>query len=256
MVNETPRQAGKTGDGIKMGYWAGGVIEPVGHTKMCHGADSEPMTTEPLLRVDMDGKRFSAEVMPLSLVQSLFRVSGKPTEYVELFDSAYEEKVAGWGGTPVAAEKLGKYMPEDADNYNGRSQLFKADTVEELAEKLGIDGATLKATVDRYNELCEAGADEDFGKDAKYIVALDTPPFYGAHCALRLTAITSGLLTDGDQHVVDVGGNPIPGLYAAGNTAGGFFGAPDYPLYTVQGISIGKAITGGYVAAENAMKGI
>ena len=253
--NETPRQMGKTGDTIKMGYWAGGVIEPVGHTKMCHGADSEPMTSEPFLRVNMEGNRFSAEVMPLSLVQSLFRVSGKPTEYVQLFDGAYETKVASWGGKPVSVEKLGTYMEDDPD-YNGRSQLFKDDTIEGLAAKLEIDPKVLSATVERYNELCAKGSDEDFGKDAKYMQPLDTPPFYGARCGLRLTAITSGLLTDGNQRVVDAQGKPIKGLYAAGNTAGGFFGATDYPLYTIQGLSIGKAITGGYVAAENAAKGL
>ena len=108
-----------------------------------------------------------------------------------------------------------------------------------------------KDTVARYNELAAKGADDDFGKEPQYLKPIDTPPFYGVHMQVRLSAIVSGILVNTDMQVVDAEGNAIKGLYAAGNTSGGFFSGVDYPL-GIAGLSIGRAITGGYVAGRNA----
>ena len=144
-------------------------------------------------------------------------------------------------------------MPE-SEEHNGKGHLFQADTLEELAGKLGIEDVdTFVASVERYNELAAAGADDDFGKPAQYLKPVDTAPFYGTYRKQGITAITAGVITDASQRVLDADDNPIRGLYAAGNTAGGFFGGVEYQLRTIEGISIGKAMTGGYVAVETAM---
>ncbi|MBM6999167.1 FAD-dependent oxidoreductase [bacterium] len=248
-----PKQVGKTGDGIKMALWAGGVIEPVGHTKMSHGYGAGPMGDQPFLLLNMAGERFCSEDTPLWQRQTFFRFDDQTCQYVQLFDANYETQVKGWGGTPTAQEKLSSYMPESPDYKKG--QLFSADTLEELAEKLKVtDVDAFVASVKRYNELAAQGTDDDFGKPAKYLKPVDTPPFYGVYRSQGITAITSGVITDAEQRVLDADDKPIPGLYAAGNTAGGFFGAIDYPLRTIEGLSIGKAMTGGYVAAETAAK--
>ena len=254
-----PMQEGKTGDGIKMGMWIGGQIEPVGHTKMTHNYGAGPMGDQPFLRVKLDGTRFCCESAPLFQAQTFFRLSDEAVEWFQIFDANYSEQVTAWGGEPTDSASF--------DSYIERGNMWSADTLEELAETCGIEDAdTFLATVERYNELAAAGGDEDFGKIAAYMQPIDTAPFYAVHRKLPRTAILSGLLTDGDQHVLDADGNPITGLYAAGNTAGGFFGAVDYPLRvmesdpigrsTIEGVSVGRAMTGGYVAAQNAANGI
>ena len=249
-ANSEPKQIGKTGDGIKMALWAGGVVEPIGHTKMSHGYGNGPMGDEPFLILNMHGQRFCPETVTLWERQTFFRFDDETCQYVQVFDSNYADQVSGWGGNPTPLESFPPYMPE-SEEHNGKGKLYQADTLEELAEKLGVDDVnTFVASVERYNELAAAGCDDDFGKPAEYLKPIDTAPFYGVYRSQGITAITSGLITDADQRVLNANDEPIPGLFAAGNTAGGFFGGVEYQLRTIEGISIGKAMTGGYVAAE------
>lgn len=249
-AHSEPKQIGKTGDGLKMALWVGGVIEPVGHTKMSHGYGNGPMGDEPFLILDMDGKRFCDETVTLWERQTFFRFDDETCQYVQVFDANYADQVTEWGGSPVSEDRFPTYMPE-SEEHNGKGRLYSADSLEDLASKLGIkDVESFVSSVERYNELVASGADDDFGKPAQYLKPIDTPPFYGVYRNSGITAITSGLITDADQRVLDADDQPIPGLYAAGNTAGGFFGGVEYQLRTIEGISIGKAMTGGYVAAE------
>ncbi len=253
LANAITKQSGKTGDGIKMGFWAGGVIEPVHHTKMSHDFGSGPMANEPFLYVDGNGKRFCSEGIHLSLMSNFLRFTDTST-WFQIFDSSYQENVASWNGEIKTPEELAPFIPED-EEWAGRGQVHRADTLEELASLLGIEDVdTFLATVERYNELCNAGADDDFGKDPAYMKAIVTAPFYGTKRDTGITAICAGLLTDGNQRVIDADGNPIPGLYAAGNTSGGFFGAVDYPFVGeyIDAISIGRCVSGGYAAAQHA----
>ena len=101
-------------------------------------------------------------------------------------------------------------------------------------------------TVERYNELCAAGADEDFGKPAQYLVPVDTPPYYGIHRHVRMSAICSGVEVNENHECLTPEGEVIEGLYAIGNCSGRFYGGIDYPL-TVFGLSLGRCYTEGYV---------
>ena len=94
----------------------------------------------------------------------------------------------------------------------------------------------------------------DFGKEPSLLFPVATAPFYGIARTTGITAILSGLLTDAQQRVIDADGNPIPGLYAAGNNAGGFYGAIDYPFTGeyIDAISIGRSVAGGYAAVLDA----
>ncbi len=122
--------------------------------------------------------------------------------------------------------------------------LVKADTVEELADKLGIDPAGLAAAVATYNESCAAGADGAFGRtDA--LTPLGTPPFYGCELGLGLINTQGGPTRDGAHHVLDPEGNPIPRLYA-----GGEFGSLYGWLY--QGAGNLPEALGARVAGANA----
>lgn len=125
----------------------------------------------------------------------------------------------------------------------------KASSIEELAELIGMDKETLSETVARYNQLCEKGNDDDFGKPADKMVALEGTTFAAIELNPAVTVTYSGIVTDIDAHVLDADGNIINGLYAAGETAfPGLFGE-EYPGC---GTAIGTAVYYGRIAGENA----
>ncbi len=102
---------------------------------------------------------------------------------------------------------------------DGTRTIYKADTIEELAEQMGLDPEELVATVERYNELCDKGVDEDFGKDPQYLIPVRTPPFYAFRQSLGCQSSLGGIDIDPANRVVDAEGNPIPGLWAGGSDA-------------------------------------
>lgn len=127
---------------------------------------------------------------------------------------------------------------------------LKAETAEELAALMGVDPETFAASVARYNELCAAGNDEDFGKPADKMVALEGT-LYAIEMKPAVTVTYGGLVTDLDAQVLDAENNPIKGLYAAGEVAfTGLFGT-EYPCC---GMAIGSAVRFGRIAGINAAK--
>lgn len=129
-------------------------------------------------------------------------------------------------------------------------QVPHAATIEELAGQIGVDGAALKATVDRYNELCAKGADDDFGKPAEFMIPVEGDTYYAFKMNPGSSVTFGGLEIDTGAHVLDTNDQPIPGLYAAGEVAfTGLFG-DEYPCC---GMAIGSAIFYGRTAATNAV---
>ena len=125
----------------------------------------------------------------------------------------------------------------------------KAASVEELAQELSMDPAVLKATVDRYNELCAKGEDEDFGKPAEYMIPLEGDTYYAIAMNPGSSVTFGGLGINENSQVLDTQDQPIKGLYAAGEVAfTGLFGT-EYPCC---GMAIGSAVYFGRVAGANA----
>ena len=130
----------------------------------------------------------------------------------------------------------------DIDGY-----FFSANTLPELAAAIKnpyqakpMNGATLQATVERYNSFVESGADLDFGKPTpKY--KIQTPPFYAAWGTPLVHDCRAGLRINAKCQVVDMNGQVIPGLYCAGESAGGF-----------NQHGLGRCTTQGYIAGWNA----
>jgi succinate dehydrogenase/fumarate reductase flavoprotein subunit len=132
-----------------------------------------------------------------------------------------------------------------------------ADSLEQLAEKLGIDGAALQTTVQRFNRFAAAGRDPDFhrgestydsngsGNAADALAPLARAPFYGAQVTPAVLGTCGGLRVDGGARVIDVFDRPIAGLYASGNCAG--VGGPG-ALYGGGGGTLGPATTFAYIA--------
>lgn len=256
LANFTRKQMNKTGDGHKMVIWAGGAMEPINHTKMLHDFDAGPasMCDMPFLAVKNNGARFVNEVVEMSLLNNYLRSAEDQGWYSQVFDANYMEQAADWPGKLYSPEELALYMPEEDAGRDGvfkdLIRTFKADTLEELAEKLEItDTAAFVATVERYNELVASGADEDFGKPSQYLKPIDTPPYYGIHRWLRVSALCSGVQVDENHQCLNTEGSPIAGLYAIGNCSGEFYGGVDYPM-TIPGLSLGRCYTEGYLVGR------
>lgn len=123
-------------------------------------------------------------------------------------------------GTPYpdAVKEIDEYIEQ------GDLMIYKADTIEELAGKMGLDAETLKDTVDHYNEMCDAGHDDDFCKEPEYLIPVKTAPFYGIITHPMYMTTVGGLRIDERARVLDGEGNVIKGLYATGSDAGGLYG--------------------------------
>lgn len=250
------KQNNQTGDGHKMGMWVGAAMEHIGHTKMLHDFDAGPasMCDMPFLAVaDNTGKRFVDETVEMSLLNNYLRDGKHPGWYSQVFDANYMTDAADWKGKLVDPEGLRVYMPEEDVERKGvfadQVRTFKADTLEELAVKIGQDPATFVKTVENYNALCEAGADTEFGKDPKYLIPVKQAPFYGIHRRMRCSTICAGLEVNGENQALTAEGEPIEGLYVIGNCAGNFYGGVDYPL-DIYGLSLGRCVTAGYVTGR------
>lgn len=156
---------------------------------------------------------------------------------------------------------LAEEWSEDNSVEIEKGYLLKADTLEELAQKINeycadegyvMDGAVLAATVEQYNGYCEAGEDPDFerpassGEDAN-LVALDTPPFYALRLQPSVYNTLGGPRKNGNAQILDVDGDVIPHLYAAG-----VFGESADQSYTMYGQNWAEILNYGRIAGEQA----
>lgn len=240
-----------TGDGHLMGMWAGAAMyEDMPHTPMIHTLGGAPMTSHPFLRVNALGKRYENEDVPVPYICNSSQLQPNNDTWT-VFDSTYPEDAShmgsGFSRSPNVTEDT---MAQLEAAVEQGTTAFKADTIEGLADKIGVPADVLQATVERYNELAEQGEDVDFGKSAEMMAPIDTAPFYAARVPITLLIVLGGLHVNPDLQVLDAEGEVIEGLYAAGNTAGGFF-ANDYPVI-VPGLSHSRALTFGRIAGKNA----
>ena len=262
----------RTGDGNILAIEAGGCMEPVAHSRVMHDFDAGLMWDEPpYLIVNMNGERFIDEEVDMAYISNALRwqpgykgenmdpehqETGSIGWYCQIYDSDYMSYANG----PVPDFVMARYLKEEDPSlhvsvFPELIDTFRADTIEELAEKLGLPVEKTVETFNRYNELCEKGEDVDFGKPAKYLHAFKTAPFWGTRRHIRCSSITAGVLTDEYGRVTTEDGKVIKGLYAAGNLGGQFFGAPDYPFFH-PGLSLGHAVTFGFIAGEHAARNL
>ena len=259
----------RTGDGNILAVLAGGVMEPVAHSTVMHDFDAGLMWDNPYLFLNMDGKRFTNESVEMAYISKQLRwqpsfkgenmdhehqETGSKGWYCQIYDNDYMNYVDMPMLVPPVAMK--KYMKEGpAEDHVGvfphLIDTFCADTLEELVEKLGLPKEEALASIQHYNELCDAGYDSDFGKNPKFLNKIQTAPFWGIRRHIRCSSITAGVLTDANSMVVREDGTPVQGLYAVGNLGGQFFGGCDYPFFS-PGLSLGHAVTFGYIAAKHA----
>jgi 3-oxosteroid 1-dehydrogenase len=148
----------------------------------------------------------------------------------------------------------------------------QADTLEELARLIDVPVEAFVAEVSRFNAFVAVGDDSDFGRGTqayelnlpgaqpkvngnpaqrnRYLAPVTTAPFYALPLHATILGTLGGLRTDGQARVLAFGGDTVPGLYAAGNVAGGIFG----PAYPGGGATLGPAMTFGYIAGKHLAK--
>jgi succinate dehydrogenase/fumarate reductase flavoprotein subunit len=264
---------GSTGDGLRLGETAGGVVD----TQQTSAAALAPVSLVPrrdgtvahfphlierakpgLIAVRADGRRFTNEADSYyDFVLGLLAAtpSGCPVEAWLVCDHGFLRHY-GLGAVKPAPLPLGRWL---ANGY-----LRRGHTLAALAQACGIDAAGLQATVQRYNTMASTGRDEDFAKgETPYnrvqgdaaaghanacMAPLRRGPFYAVRVVPGSLGTFAGLKADARARVLDASGQPIPGLYAAGNDMNSVMGG----RYPSGGITLGPAMTFGYLAARDA----
>lgn len=147
----------------------------------------------------------------------------------------------------------------DATTYNPlldqaveKGEAYAADSLEELADLSGVNKDKLLETVKDYNQMIATGEDTSFGKVLTGHTPIETPKYYGVKIIAASIGTMTGIQTDTSAHVLDLNGNVIPNLYAAGEVANGAF---FYKVYPASGTSIQMSLSLGRIAGENASKG-
>lgn len=242
-----------TGDGILMGMWAGGQIQRQPHCSNIHYDPSLRFhtlqgTTIPFLRVNTEGNRFSNEDVSYDEVWAQ-DVRQPDQMHFQVFDDNYLEDLPNMGTGMTQYGDWTTIVPEGVEN----GWIHTADTIEDLANKMGVPVNAFTATVARYNELAAGSYDyePDFGKLGYKMKKIEKPPFYAVPRHASVLTTLSGLEVNADMQVLDEDRKPIEGLYAAGNCSGNFFGGV-YQKMTTPGMSVGRAFLTGRVAAWRA----
>ena len=257
VVGHAYPEESNTGDGILMGMWVGGVKQEADCPMLWDGFTSLPggytskvvsLARQPFLYINQLGERYANEDAPFGYTanQDMKQPGGQKWT---IWDANWNTDKEKFGGTVCENMHLPPLWNDKSyQNFKDKGVIIEADTLEGLADKMGVPRDTFVATVKRYNELVKKGVDEDFGKDPAKLTAIAKAPFGAAKTGPGLLVTCDGLRINTELQVLDAKGNPIPGLFAAGNASGDFF-ANDYPI-TTTGISHGRAYTFGWLAGE------
>jgi fumarate reductase flavoprotein subunit len=132
----------------------------------------------------------------------------------------------------------------------GYKDVFVADSLDELADKTGIDPDGLKKTVEQYNEFCTKGHDDIFNKSYRFLRPIQTPKFYAARFLPSAYGSLGGIKINHKTEVLNKDWKKIPGLYAVGTDACTIYG--DSYVFILPGNTMGFAINTGRIARENA----
>lgn len=257
----------RNGDGILMALDQGAATHVLGTLMSCGGSIKGMSLTshlniaasrQPSLWINENGERFANEGIvtdfsctgnAMALQQAVFSV----------MDADYVKQIStvgcyyGFGTFIRPGDPLTEFNDDwDSLAKNNNPDIFKADTLDELASAMGVEAPAFKATIETYNEYCRAGQDKDYGKVADHLQPVQTAPFYAFKLAKASFCSVGGLKVNNDSQVINTDGNPIIGLYAVGCDAGGLQGAT-YDVSIAAGSQQGWAVNGGRFAAKHAM---
>jgi fumarate reductase flavoprotein subunit len=223
---------GSTGDGIRMAQKLGAEIVGMDGTLLFAFAEGPAPSPVWMVYVNKNGQRFVNEVGFYELVNNGVSAQEDGLSWA-IFD-----------GAAIAESGMGQ---EDIDKGLQVGTLTQADTLEELAVKVGIDPKGLASAMKRWNADVAAGKDRAFFKPLVKPVA--TPPFYASQLIRHYHVVSSGgVRINTEAQVLKTTGEPIPGLYAAGETTGGIYSK----IYPGSGSAVADALIFGRIAGRNA----
>lgn len=192
------------------------------------------------IHVNADGRRFVDELAEPAIIGEKVVVQKGSTNFVLMDRAIVEAMYAAKKSVFAAWNTIEKFEAEAASG----KFVTQAGTIAEMASKLGMDPATLTSTVANYNAFTESGRDEEFGR-ATMQAKLEKGPFYAVQTFIYTMSSMGGLKINSDFQVLDANGHPIPGLFAAGMTAGGVHGER-----MGSGNGLGWGITSGRLAGS------
>ncbi|WP_165046276.1 FAD-binding protein [Adlercreutzia sp. ZJ138] len=238
---------GNTGDGHEMGLAVGAFEDEYPHA-LC----TDPSGTKsggafgaaihPFMRVNDYGLRFVNESIPSNFLANAINAQVGAHDWV-ITDANIASNIDKIRDLTIP----GVTPEQEAEGFIADS--VSADTLEKLAEQMGVNPATFVATVNRYNELCDKGSDDDFGVPTEKLAPVTTPPFYACDEGQINLATECGLRVNSDSAVLSLETNaPIPGLYAVGTCSGSMFYGT-YPHHC-SGISLGRGLTYGMIVGR------
>ena len=202
--------------------------------------------TQPFLKVNRNGERFANESCPYNDI--VYAAAHQPGRvYAQICDANILEDAKRFHTIGCSAQTRNggeKYIQGKMDEAIEAGALFKCDTLDELADKMGFTGAakdTFLATGERYNELYDKQNDEDFGKPAYRLSAIRTAPFYGCWLGASLLTTEQGIAINEKGQALDTNNQPMEGLYITGDMSGSFF-ANNYPCL-MAGVAMGRTLT-------------
>ena len=227
-----------TGDGHEMAKAIGALEDEYPHPLML-----DPQQLMPYLRVNKRGVRFTAEYEAYNHLANA--IQAQPGAYCYYIVDANVMDIVSSIWTPSSS----CYGPKEV--WAGAATSDKAvtaDTLEELAEKMGVPADAFVATIEKWNAMCDAGEDTDFHFPGKMMHKIDTAPFYATKEMASCLCTAGGLQITPNSEVLDVNAEPIPGLYAIGNVSGSMFSGT-YP-HNENCLSHSRCVTFGYNVAK------
>lgn len=245
------------GDGHKMGLWVGAAWQRTfPNPPMIQGkwtGANQPYGSHRGLQVNKNGVRYTNEDIngPFQGVVALRQPEYKA---YAIWDSTYAEKAAPWygfgmieGSDPIPPSAMVDRWESEVES----GALVKADTVEAVIEALGLPLEATKATIDQYNEYCDAGEDLQYHKRPELLVSIKEGPFYGGEIGVPdFLTVMGGLRTNINMQVCDENDEPIPGLYNLGVMIGDYYA--NFYNFLVAGNNLGACcLTFGYLTGRD-----
>jgi fumarate reductase flavoprotein subunit len=232
----TTSAPGITGDGIVMAEDVGADLVDIEQIQLHPTVEqktsmlvTESVRGDGAILVNQDGKRFTDELLTRDVVSAAELEQPGSYAYI-IFDQRLRDGLK-------AIEK-----------YVSTGITVQGDTIEELAEKIDVDPATLAETLKNWNQYVADQNDPDFGRTTGMDQDLSQAPFYAIKIAPGIHHTMGGVHIDTDARVIDKDGNPIPGLFAAGEVVGGVHGGN-----RLGGNAVADVVVFGKIASESAV---
>ena len=276
--------AGRSGLGVTQYFWETFKPEEIGQMAQILGNDWFSMTAFtmfPFLRVNALGQRYSDETKVTSFSEHGGEIAQQPGQYeYAIIDSSIlkkiaqsgvaviEDQYASWVGNEQFYMEFNEPNSTDAmyaqqhtpidftttlDKLLDTKDVYKGNTIDELAKSMDVDADTLQASVNQYNQAIVTGHDDAYAANTNRLVEVKEGPYYAVKYVARNLGTLGGISINENMQVLDKDFNVIKGLYAAGADAGGMYGKA---YVDFEGGTLGFAYTSGRLAGERAAKDI